>query len=115
MTPIAATITYLKTRQAYRAAGGQVRYTTDPAWLVNMAINRRAGWPDDPSTSLGSCQPVNGRYPAKAIGDAHSHLRLISWELNHNIVVRPQRLGEWRDYLLARIRRERFTWPGEEN
>lgn len=40
MTPAAATIKYLKVRQAYRQAGGQVGYTTDPAWLVNMAINR---------------------------------------------------------------------------
>ena len=43
-TPIRNTIKYLHSRQAYRAGGGQVRYTTDPAWLVNMAINRRAGY-----------------------------------------------------------------------
>jgi hypothetical protein len=114
MTPVAATIAYLKRRQEYRAAGGSVCYTTSPAWLVNMAINRRAAWPDDPSHSRGSCTPVNGSYPKKAIGEAHGHLRLIAWEVNHNIVVRPQRLGEWRNYLLARIRRERFTFPGEE-
>lgn len=89
-------------------------YTTDPAWLVNMAINRRAGWPDDPSTSRGSCKPVGGKYPQKAIGEAHGHLRLIAGEFNRNAIVRPQRLGEWKVYLLARIRRERFTFPEEE-
>ena len=30
---------------------------TDPAWLVDMAINRRAGWLDDPWT-FGTTQPV---------------------------------------------------------
>ncbi len=33
--------------------------TQDVGWLVNMGINRRAGWPDDPSGWRGSCMPVN--------------------------------------------------------
>jgi hypothetical protein len=114
MTPVRATIVYLQKRQAYRAQGGQVSFTDDPAWLVNQAINRRARWLDDPSLSRGTCKPVKGAYPKKAQGETQGLLWRIAKEINHRAVVRPQQLGEWRDYLLARIRRERFTFPGEE-
>src|SRR3990167_10475693 len=97
MSPVAATLAFLRARQAARDAGYPVRFTTDPAWLVMMAINRRAGWPDDPSCSRGSAMPVNGRYPMKASGDRYNHLRLIAQEVNTpRLIVRPGRLGEWR-------------------
>ena len=104
MEAIRATITYLKRHQEARAAGYQVSFTTDPAWLVTMAINRRAGWPDDPSLYRGSAMPVNGRYPVKASGDAWNHLRLIALEINTpRLIVRAQRLGEWRVFLTKRL------------
>ena len=77
-----ATIDYLRHCQAYRAAGGQVAFTTDPAWLVQMAINRRAGWQDDPSLLRGSAMPVAGRYPKRASGDDWRHLRLFAHNIN---------------------------------
>lgn len=64
-----ATLEYLRARQAARAAGYPVSFTADPAWLLTMAINRRAGWPDDPTTTRGSAMPVNGKYPKSAAGD----------------------------------------------
>ena len=104
MTTVGNTLAYLQRCQAARAAGHTVQYTTDPAWLVEQAINRRAGWPDDPSTARGSARPVDGRYPPKASGDAWRHLQLIADEINTpRLIVRPQRLGEWRAYLVQRI------------
>lgn len=68
--------------------------TTDPAWLVNQAINRRAGWLED-SFTRGTTQPVNGHFPRKARGDYLRHLRLIAKEINTpRLIVRRQRLGE---------------------
>ena len=72
------TIDFLQACQRARAEGHPVSFTTDPAWLVEVAINRRAGWPDDPSHSRGSCRPVNGKYPKKAEGDTFNHLRLLA-------------------------------------
>lgn len=88
-----------------------VSFTNDPAWLVNMAINRRAGWPDDPSHMRGSCMPVNGKYPRKAAGDGP--LRDLWGQLGYmirtpRVVVRVAELGAARTYLLARIP-HRFT------
>ena len=117
MTPVRTTIVYLQARQNYRAQGGQVSFADDPAWLINQAINRRAGWPDDPSLSRGSCYPVRGRYPKKAEGDVLNNLHNLAWEINHNIVVRPHRIMEFGAYgkrLMARIRPERLTCPWEE-
>lgn len=77
------TIAHLKNCRAARAAGYPVSYTTDSYWLVDMAINRRAGWPDDPSTCRGSCMPVNGKYPKKADGDAeYRSLRFFADRVN---------------------------------
>src|SRR3990167_6275312 len=103
-TPIHATIEYLRSCQAYRNAGGMVTYTTDPAWLVTMAINRRAGWPDNPTCSRGSAMPVNGHYPVKAAGDAYHRLHTIAREVNTpRLIVRPGQLGEWRRLILAKL------------
>lgn len=113
MSKITNTIRYLKACQAARAAGEEVSFTTSPSWLVNMAINRRAGWPDDPTTSRGSAMPVNGKYPRKASGDGYNHLRLLAAAINQpRRIVRVGELGEWRALLLARMP-ERFTYPDE--
>ena len=98
------TIAYLCQCQQARTMGHPVSYLTDPAWLVNVAINRRAGWPDDPSLSRGSAMPVNGRYPRKASGDNYNHLGLIAYEINTpRLIVREARLGEWRKLILKRL------------
>lgn len=104
MTPTHSTLHHLRRLQMIRAAGCPVSFTTDPAWLVQQAINRRGGYLDDPSLLRGSALPVNGRYPSKASGDSYTHLRLISREINTaRLIVRAQRLGEWRKYLIKRI------------
>jgi hypothetical protein len=82
MSAVRATIDYLRRCQHYRAAGGLVSFTTDPAWLVHMAINRRAGWPDDPDLTRGSARPVNGRYPKRASGDNWVSLRRFARNVN---------------------------------
>jgi len=108
------TLTYLRTCQSFRRQGGQVAFTTDPTWLVNMAINRRAGWPDDPSLLRGSACPVAGRYPLKASGDGWNHLRLLADRLNTpRLIVRECELGEWRKLILSRIP-DRITKRGDE-
>lgn len=107
------TIDYLKACQEYRKQGHNVSYTDNPSWLVNMAINRRAGWPDDPSLSRGSAKPVNGKYPSKASGDRYRNLRLLSFEINSRVIVREQRLGEWKKLVMARIP-NRITTREEE-
>ena len=113
MTQVAATIAYLRRCQTARAAGYPVAYTTDPTWLLDMAINRRAGWPDDASLSRGSAMPVNGRYPAKASGDRYNHLQLIAREINTpRLIVRPGQLGEWRRLIMQRIPDRMFTEEG---
>lgn len=107
MTPTGATIEYLRRCQAARAAGVRVSFTTDPAWLVEQAINRRAGWLEDPHTR-GTTRPVDGRFPRKAEGSWQRHLRLIAREVNTpRLIVRVERLGEHR-WLVDRLP-HRFT------
>jgi hypothetical protein len=111
-SPVRATLDYLRLCVAARNAGMRVSYTTDARWLVHMAINRRAGWPDDPTEYRGSCMPNAGgstlpiglRYPRKAAGAAFGHLWLIAREINTpRLVVTAQRLGEWRALLESRL------------
>lgn len=112
MTKTRATIDYLRSCQRARAVGYPVALTTDPWWLVNQAVNRRAGWLEDGHTR-GTTTPVNGRFPRKARGDWQRHLRLIAREINQpRLVVRVTRLGEHR-WLAHRIP-HRF-WAEEES
>lgn len=107
MTKVQATIQYLQKCQAARAEGMPVAFTTDPAWLVNMALNRRAGWPDDPSTTRGSCKPVNGKYPKRAEGDLVRWLQHVARTINGTrIIIRPGEVPfQYRERL-----RNRITW-----
>ncbi len=110
---VRATISRLKQLQAYRAAGGPVYLTTDPAWLVDMAINRRAGWAEDPH-AFGSCQPVRGKLPRYATGDAQRHIGQLAYEINSRARVMEQRIGSpWRGYLLRALP-DRFVRIGED-
>ena len=109
------TIAHLKLCQRARAAGYQVATVQDPEWLVDVAINRRAGWPDDPSFARGSAMPVNGIYPKRASGDYYRHLRLVAHEVNTpRLTVREARLGELREFFRKKLPR-RITWCGEED
>jgi hypothetical protein len=104
MNPVANTVNWLKLCQRARAEGYPVAYTTDPAWLVNVAVNRRANWPDDPSFNRGSCRPTtDGRFPPKAGGDYYRHLWLASRQVNSRVILRPQSLGECRALIEKRI------------
>lgn len=99
-------------RQA-RAEGERVAFTTDPTWLVHHAINRRAGWPEDPSTVRGTCKPTDdGRYPPRADGDRnYRNLRLVARRVNTpRLVVRAMELGDLR----VRARLGGRLWSGEE-
>ncbi len=87
---VRATIAMLEHAREMRAAGHRYSLTHDPEWLVDMAINRRAGWPDDPSHSRGSCMPVNGKYPKRAEGDAFMLVWRLSRQLSDRIIVRRQ-------------------------
>lgn len=78
---IAPTLARLRLCIQARQDGYPVSYTTDPGWLVNQAINRRACWPEDPSCSRGTCPPVAGRYPKRAIGDHY----MRTWRFAHAI------------------------------
>lgn len=78
---IGATLAYLKACQRLRASGRAVSYTDNPAWLIDQAINRRACWPDDPSGARGSCIPVSGRYPRRAIGSEY----MRTWRMAHAV------------------------------
>ena len=106
MTRTANTIAYLKRCQKARSVGYPVSYTTDAAWLVNMAINRRAGWPDDTSLSRGSAMPINGRYPKKAEGcTSYNALRLFACRINTlRLIVREQECPKrYRVHLATRL------------
>jgi hypothetical protein len=104
MTPVHATIGLLLKCQRLRAAGSPVAFTTDPTWLVHMAINRRAGWPDDPSHTRGSAKPVDGKYPHKAEGIRYNHLRNLARDLNTpRLIVSDGELGEWRKLIRRRL------------
>lgn len=104
LSRVGATIALLRSCQARRAAGHPVYLTTDPAWLLDMAINRRAGWAED-LHSHGSVQPpVPGRFPRYATGDAQAELSRLTRDVNTpRLVVRLQSIGIWRRYLAKRL------------
>lgn len=112
-TRVRATLDFLRVRQQARDAGCPVSFTTDPAWLVNEAINRRAGWLEDRHTR-GTTRPVNGRLPRKAVGDYLRGLRLLAWRINTpRLVVRESELGEFRSLAFTRFP-HRITFRQEE-
>lgn len=112
MTKIRATIEYLRKCQQARAAGYRVSYTTSSWWLVDMAINRRAGWPDDPSLHRGSAMPVNGKYPKKAEGDIFMPMVRLAGLMKNAPRVRIYPSMVPKEY--RRRLKTRITWPGEE-
>ena len=112
-TAVGNTIAYLKACQAARAAGHPVAYTTDPAWLLDFAIDRRAGWLED-AHSRDICQPVGGKTPRACRGDAQRHLAQLSHRFNTpRLIVRRSELGAWGTYLARRVP-DRITFPEDE-
>ena len=121
---VSNTLRYLRACKMAKAAGlfddapcfspfGNGMQYHDPDWLLNMAINRRAGWPE-PTHYRGSCAPVNGKLPRKADGDWQaSFLRAANAVNTPRLIVRESALGECRAFLLARIP-HRITRNGEE-
>jgi hypothetical protein len=100
MTPARNTINYLKRCQSAREAGYPVYLKTDPAWLVNMAINRRAGWPESQFLFAG-CMPVEGKYPKRA----DENLRQFADHINTpRLIVRGEQVPmRYRQKLAHRI------------
>ena len=124
-----ATLDRLRAAVAYRAAYREQErlgwpgriclperpvFTLDPAWLVTMAINRKAGWPDDPSLARGSAMPVQGRYPKRAEGDGGEYQasQRLSWQINYTRV--RVRAAACPPRYRARLA-HRLVQPGEEN
>jgi hypothetical protein len=108
------TLAHLKSLRALRAAGHPVRLTNDPAWLLDMAIGRRAGWVEDPH-AFGIVEPVKkGKLPRAATGDAQRHLAQLAHRVNTpRLRVYRSELGEWGPYLTRRLP-DRFVNPGED-
>lgn len=101
-SPVRNTIDYLKRCQAARENDVPVYLKTDPAWLVNMAINRRAGWAESRHVH-GSCLPVNGQYPKRA----EENLRILADQVNSRRVVRLHEVPlRYRSRLANRIHME---------
>jgi hypothetical protein len=124
---VRGTIAWLKLLREERKKGYKsTSLTADPEWLVDMAINRRAGWPDDPSHSRGSAMPVKRwkpgamvvpiyQFPKKAGGDYYRHLQLVAYEVNTpRLIIREGRLGELRAFFRKKLP-NRITWFGEED
>ena len=111
-----ATLDQLRAAVAYRASQGPAHIASvlDPAWLVTMAINRKAGWPDDPSLARGSAMPVQGRYPKRAEGDGGEYQasQRLSWQINYTRV--RVRAAACPPRYRARLA-HRLVQPGEEN
>lgn len=115
---LAGTLAWLRRCQAYRDAHPErVRpCTIDPAWLVTMAINRRAGWLDDDSGAYGSARPTDdGRYPPRARMGSTGEGGDTAWLAGTlrdgpRVTVRP---GDVPRRLRARLA-ARITWPDDE-
>lgn len=117
---VRATLAFLRRCQAIRRAAAEAgmtfygfvnRYDTfgtstahDPEWLINTAINRKAGWPEDPTLTRGSAMPLpDGRFPPKAGGDDYGHLCRLARDVNSRILIRVGELGTWRKLLTTRL------------
>jgi len=102
-TPIRNTINYLRRCQDARDRGIPVYLQTDPSWLVNVAINRRAGWPES-RDYFASCMPVNGHYPPKADWHHSSMCQLIDRINTPRLRVDERELpGQWKQRLSHRV------------
>jgi len=113
MTTNRATIEYLKRCRSAKDAGYPVAYTTDPDWLIDMAINRRAGWPEaDPHTHGIALLNHRGTLARKWAEDWQRHVRLFAREVNTpRLVVRRSHCPEARDYF-PRLA-HRLSEPGD--
>lgn len=111
ITRVGATISMLRRLQEARAAGHRGYLATDPAWLVDMAINRRAGWVEDPHAHGA----VNARkLPRLATSNAQRHLTQIAARVNTpRLIVRRSELGELQGYLMKHIP-DRFHRPEDD-
>ena len=103
---IANTIKLLVVCQEARRQGYPVSLKTDPSWLVNMAINRRAGWPES-RYYFGSCQPINGVYPKRADENHDSTQQFVRRVNTPYLMIREQEIPRrYRTRLAHRIWRE---------
>jgi len=115
-TPVRNTINYLKGLREMRAVGNRpAQMPSDPTWLVNQAINRRAGWLED-DHFRGTTQGIQGslhvqpHLPRKARGDYLRHLEQLARRINNpRLIVHASELGSLRGLLEARLP-DRFTY-----
>ena len=112
MTKVRATLDYLRRCQQARALGYPVSYTTDPAWLLHMAISRRGGEPDMGGFTRGiGRRNHRGRIARKTCDDWFRDTQNMARAVNTpRLIVRSTNIPlEWRETL-----QHRLTWPRDE-
>lgn len=73
-------------------------------WMIDTAINRKAGQVDDPHARVTAPMNHLGRFPRRRTGDAQSHLYQLAGAINRpRLMVHTSTLGEWGPYLLRAI------------
>lgn len=113
---VSSTLCWLRACRVYRDRHGEpYDLRNDPRRLVHIAINRKAGWPDDPEGLFSSAMPVNGKYPARAAYDRYMSLWRISRDINTpRLIVRLWGMDyRWRRLLMERVP-HRITTPEQE-
>ena len=77
------TLLRMRLLQATRDLGQEIAEDDNPANVLDMEIGQRAGWVKDPGPfSFGIAQPVDGKLPRAAEGDAQTQLRVLARRLN---------------------------------
>lgn len=108
MGTAANTVQWLRQLQTARATVG-----IDPPsmfglesidWLIQTAINRRAGEVEDRHARVSGRLNHRGALCRRMTGDARRHLAQIAYKVNTpRLIVRPRELGEWGSYLRPRL------------
>ena len=88
------TLAYLHVCQKARAVGwkypNDYHLTRDPEWLVDVAINRRAGWLDDPGSVFGSAMPVKRWDPGFMVAPIFQFPKYGSGDTTLPGIIHPQ-------------------------
>lgn len=113
-TKITNTIRALRACAAARDAGIPVAFTSDIRWLLNMAMNRRAGWPEaDRHTHGIAYLNHRGQLARKWAGDWQRHVYQFAMRVNTpRLIVRLVGCPEAREF--AGRLAHRLTMPEDE-
>lgn len=106
---IQSTIHHLKTLMAYRSAGESVCYTSDPSWLINMAINRRAGWPEDIHQYGNVRINHRGQVARRSVGRHDTEMRRLRHRVNQPRLIVREREARFDRIIHARLAHRFYT------